>query len=128
MIQANLLLSRPFIKINACLIGYGLWMLFSQHQIVTTKFCAPLCFFKVAQDATLIAPDTIDLIVSASKKTLQKFDIYNSAIHLDASNFQSGNNHVLLQKENLFLPDEINLVSLIPSSIQIQLQKTEVTL
>lgn len=125
MIQANLLLSRPFIKINACLIGYGLWMLFSQHQIITNKFQAPLCFFKVAENSTVIAPDTIDIIVTGSKKTLQKFDVYNSAIHLDASNFEEGNNHILLQKENLFLPDEINLVSLIPSTIQIQLQKTE---
>jgi hypothetical protein len=125
MIQANLLLSRPFIKINACLIGYGLWMLFSQHQIISSKIQVPLCFFKVAEDSTIIAPDTIELIVSASKKTLHKFDVYNSAIHLDASNFQSGNNYILLQKENLFLPDEINLISLIPSSIQIQLQKTE---
>lgn len=125
MIQANLLISRPFIKINACLIGYGLWILFSQHQIITTRVQAPVCFYQTSDDTTIIAPDTIDLIITASKKTLQRFDAYNSAIHLDASNFRSGNNHILLQKENLFLPDEINLVSLIPSSIQIQLQKTD---
>lgn len=125
MIQANLLLSRPFIKINACLIGYGLWILFSQHQIITSRVQAPLCFYKISDDSTIIAPDTIDLIVTASKKSLRRFDAYNSAIHLDASNFQEGNNYILLQKENLFLPDEINLVSLIPSSIQIQLKKTE---
>jgi hypothetical protein len=125
MIQANLLLSRHFIKINACLIGYILWAILSQHQIITTKISAPLCFFKVDNDATIIAPDSIDMIVTASKKTLQKFDVRNSAIHLDASYFETGNNHVLLHKKNLFLPDEIKLVSLIPSSIQIQLQKTE---
>ena len=125
MIQANLLLSRPFIKINACLIGYGLWILFSQHQIITSRVQAPLCFYKTSDNSTIIAPDTIDLIITASKKSLRRFDAYNSAIHLDASNFQEGNNYILLQKENLFLPDEINLVSLIPSSIQIQLQKTE---
>lgn len=125
MIQANLLLSRPFIKINACLIGYGLWVLFSQHQIITSKIQVPVCFYKISENSTLIAPDTIDLIVTAPKKALQKFDVYNSAVHIDASNFESGNNHILLQKENLFLPDEINLVNLIPSSIQIQLQRTE---
>lgn len=125
MIQANLLLSRPFIKINACLIGYGIWVLFSQHQIITTRIQAPVCFYKMSENSTITAPDTIDLIVTGSKKSLQRFDAYNSAVHLDASNFQNGNNYILLQKENLFLPDEINLVSLIPSSIQIQLQKTE---
>jgi len=125
MIEANLLLSRHFIKINACLLGYGLWALLSQHQIITTTIKTPLCFYKTPKNAIINAPDTVDLIVSAPKKILQKFDVYQSAIHLDASNFQSGENHILLQKENLFLPDEINLINLIPSSIQIQLQKTE---
>ncbi len=123
MIQANLLRSRPFIKINACLIGYGLWILLSQHQMITTTIQAPICFYETADDSTIISPDTIDLTVTASKKSLQKFDVYNSAIHLNASNFKPGNNYILLEKENLFLPDEINLVNLIPSSLQIQLQK-----
>ncbi len=125
MIQANLLLSRPFIKINACLLGYGLWVLLSQHQIITTTIQAPVCFYKISDDTTIIAPDTINLTIRASKKVLQRFDAYNSAIHLDASNLELGNNYILLEKENLFLPDEINLVNLIPSSLQIQLQKTE---
>ena len=128
MIQANLLLSRPFIKINACLIGYGLWILLSQHQIITRTIHAPVCFYKVAENNTVIAPDSIDIIIKASKRDLEKFDAYNSAIHIDASNFQSGNNHIVLQKENLFLPDEIKLVNLLPSSLQIQLQKAEVIL
>ena len=60
-----------------------------------------------------------------ASKILQKFDAYQSAIHLDASTLDLGNNHVMLIKENLFLPDEINLVNLIPSHLQIQLQKAE---
>ncbi len=125
MIKANLLLSRPFIKINACIIGYGVWIMFSQHQIITCNMQVPLCFYKTIEGQKIIAPDTINIIISASRKILQKFDAYHSAIHLDASKFDLGNNHVMLIKENLFLPDEINLVNLIPSHLQIQLQKTE---
>ncbi|MBP6869513.1 hypothetical protein KBC04_01390 [Candidatus Babeliales bacterium] len=125
MIQANLLLSRHFIKINACLIGYGLWILLSQHQIITSKIKAPLCFYKIPENISIIAPDTVDLVISSQKRNLQNFDAYNSAIHLDASTLTLGNNDILLQKENLFLPDEINLINLVPSSIQIQLQKAE---
>lgn len=128
MIQANLLLSRPFIKINACLIGYSLWILLSEHQIITRKIQVPVCFYKVALDTTLIAPDTIDIVIKGFKKNLKNFDVYNSAIHVDASQFELGNNHIILEKENLFLPDEIKLVNLLPSSLQIQLQKTEVIL
>ena len=125
MIKANLLLSHPFIKINACIIGYGIWIIFSQYQIITHTIQVPVCFYKIAENHQIIAPDTINIIISAQRKILQKFDAYNSAIHLDASILDSGNNHVMLTKENLFLPDEINLINLIPSHIQVQLQKTE---
>ena len=125
MIRANLLLSRPFIKINACVIGYGVWIIFSQHHIITSTMQVPLCFYKTTDNYKIIAPDTIKLTISAPRKILQKFDAYNSAIHLDASKLDLGNNHVMLIKENLFLPDEINLINLMPSHLQIQLQKTE---
>lgn len=125
MVQANLLRSRHFIKINACLIGYGIWIILSQHQIITSKIKAPVCFYKTPENFIIIGPDTVDLVISSQKRNLLKFDAYNSAIHIDASILHEGNNHILLQKQNLFLPDEINLVSLVPSSLQIQLQKAE---
>lgn len=125
MIKANLLLSAPFIKINACIIGYGIWVVFSQSQIITHTIQVPVCFYKLGENHTIIAPDTINIMISAQRKILQKFDAYNSAIHLDASIFDLGYNHVMLGKENLFLPDEINLVNLIPSHLQIKLQKAE---
>ncbi len=125
MITKKLLLSRPFIKINACLIGYGLWIILSEHQIITHTMQAPLCFYNIPADHTMTAPDHIIIMVRASKKNLHQFDIYNSALHIDASHFVPGNNQVQMQKENLFLPDAINLINLIPSSLQIQLQKIE---
>jgi len=125
MIQANLLLSRHFIKINALLIGYGLWILLSQYQIITRKIQVPLCFYKTEENSRIIAPDTIDILVSAPRKSFLNFDTYNSAIHIDGSRFVLGNNYIFFEKENLFLPDTINLLNLIPSHIQIQLQKIE---
>ena len=125
MIKANLLLSRPFIKINACIIGYGIWIMISQHQIITSNVQVPLCFYKTIENHTIIAPDTVNIVISAPRKILQKFDAFNSAVHINASILDLGNNHVMLIKENLFLPDEIKLLNLIPSQIQIQLQKNE---
>lgn len=125
MSKTHLLLSSPFIKINACLIGYGIWILFSQYQIISHTMQVPVCFYKTTDNQIITAPEYIIMSISAHRKTLQKFDAYQSAIHLDASTLDLGNNHVMLVKENLFLPDEINLVNLIPSHLQIQLQKTE---
>ena len=128
MMRANLLLSRPFIKINACLIGYGLWIILSQHQIITQILQVPVCFYSVSEHTSLTGPDKINIVIKASKKNLAHFDVYNSAIHIDASHFKLGNNHIFLTKKNLFLPDEIKLINLVPSSLQIQLQKIEVIL
>ena len=125
MKYVNLLLSRPFIKINSCLIGYGLWIMLSQHQIITRTIQIPVCFYKTAGSQKIIAPETIQATIQSHKKNLQNFDVYNSALHIDASFLKIGNNQILLKKENLFLPDEIKLVNLLPSSLQIQLQNNE---
>jgi len=97
----------------------------SQHQIITNNLQVPLCFYKMTENNMVIAPETVNITVAAPRKILQKFDIYNSAVHLDASILDLGNNHVMLIKENLFLPDEIKLINLIPSHIEIQLKKIE---
>ena len=123
MKKANILVSKPLIKINASLIGYGLWIIFSQYQITTIQVKVPVCFYKLDDRQTISAPDTIDLTLSAQRKTLHHFDAYNSAVHLDASHLESGNNHISITKDNLFLPDQIKLVNLVPSHIQVHLQK-----
>jgi len=125
MTKANLLLSRHFIKINACLIGYGLWVLMSQYQIITTTAHIPVCFYNTSMQQSIKAPDSVEIVISAKKKSLSFFDMNNSALHIDASNLQDGHNDFFIDKENLFLPDEINLLNLNPSHLQIQLQKNE---
>jgi hypothetical protein len=125
MIATNLILSRHFIKINACLIGYGLWIALSQHQMITTTFSIPVCIYNDQADTKIIAPDHVTITVSCTRKLLHQFDVQQSAIHVDASFLQEGNNKIILQKQNLFLPDAISLVNLIPSQIQIQLQRAE---
>lgn len=123
MTQAKLLLSRHFIKINAYLIGYGLWILLSQHHVITARIIVPVCFYNIPEQCSITGQDTAILIVTASKKALHRFDIYNSAIHLDAAALTPGTHNILLKKENLFLPDEINLVNLVPSFLQINVYK-----
>jgi len=123
MISTNLLRSRHFIKINACFIGYGIWLLMSQNQVITHTIISSVCFYHMPENYTIVAPETITLTVAGPKRILHQFDVYNHAIHLDATNFTEGKNFIQLQKENLFLPDPINLLNLVPSSLQITLQK-----
>lgn len=128
MIQANLLLSRPFIKINACLIGYGMWLVISQHQIITDTINVPVCFYKIPENVTITAPETVRITIKAPKNMIYHYAYEQPAIHLDISSYHLGIHDIRLEKENLFLPDGINLINLTPSLIQVQLQKAEVLL
>jgi hypothetical protein len=67
----------------------------------------------------------VTIILQGSKKNLERFDIYNSSMHIDASKFQFGYNYIIPEKANLFLPDEIKLINLLPALLPIQLQKNE---
>ncbi len=125
MIPTNLILSRHFIKINACLIGYGLWLTLGQHHIITRTFTIPVCVYNQHQNKAIISPDVVQLTISCTRKLFYFFDAHNTAIHIDATNLHEGINTVILEKQNLFLPDAISLVNLIPSQVQIQLQKIE---
>lgn len=123
MLKMKVLLSRPLVKINACLIGYGLWIMLTQHQIITTHMHIPVCFYHEQQNTHIIAPESVKITLHGKKRFLQRFDSENSAIHLDASNLQIGKNYITLTKNNLFLPDKINLVNLIPSHIEVDVKK-----
>lgn len=125
MIKTNVLLSHHFIKIHACCIGYGLWILLSQNQILNHTINIPVFLYNVPENNIIIAPNTVHATIRSQRKNIYHFDTQNSAIYIDSSTLHQGNNYILLQKENIFLPDEINLINLVPASIQIQLQKAE---
>lgn len=125
MINLHLLQSRIFIKINACIIGYILWLMLAGYQTIHRTIQAPVCFYNLSDEYTITAPTTVQLSLRSTRKNLEKFDVINSAIHVNAAHFTQGNHMILLDKENLFLPEEIKLVNLRPSSLSIQLQKNE---
>lgn len=123
MLKIKTLLSAPLIKINACLIGYGLWVLLGHHQQLTTHVQVPVCFYQTDNSTSIQAPEYIQATLQAPRAYLQFFNPQNSAIHLNAAELHPGKNYIFLKKENLFLPDKINLVNLVPSKIIVTLKK-----
>lgn len=123
MLKLKTMLSAPLIKINACLIGYGLWMLLGHHQQITTEMKVPVCFYQTEEHLQIDAPEYIQAVIQAPRAYLKFYNPQSSAIHLDAGALHEGTNHIFIKKENLFLPDKINLVNLVPSKIIVTLKK-----
>ncbi|MCX5924095.1 MAG: hypothetical protein NTZ68_01570 [Candidatus Dependentiae bacterium] len=100
-----------------------LWFFVSQYQWTTIDQNVPLCFYQNQDQSsrTILAPDNVMIKISGPRKEIYQFDPLQSAVHIDASSFDDGNHEIQLSRENLFLPDSVKLVQLIPSHISIQI-------
>ncbi|HSW76576.1 MAG TPA: hypothetical protein VLG50_06000 [Candidatus Saccharimonadales bacterium] len=101
-----------------------LWFFASQYQWTTRQYTVPLCFYQ-NQERTISAPETVTIQISGPRKAMYQFNPAQSAVHVDASHFAQGDHEILLNRENLFLPDAIKLVNLIPSHIAIHISGKE---
>lgn len=120
----NILLHHNFIKLAACVIGYSLWAFIVQYQTLTVNKQIPLCFYQTDAKQQISAPDHVKVMISGKRKDLYHYNPENSALHLDASGYKVGSHQVQLTAENLFLPDSLKLVQLIPSDIALEVTKS----
>lgn len=110
-----------FIKLSSLVIGYCAWLFIAQHQHITRTQQAPLCFYQADTNYSITAPENIKVVLSGPRDEIYRF---NSTLHIDTSSYQEGSHLVELTKENLFLPDNIKLLNLIPSHVSINVSKT----
>lgn len=119
----SILLHHNFIRIISCIIGYSIWAFMAQNQQIKATQTIPIYFYNLQQDFIINAAEKIEVTVSGTRTNMYHFDNANNAIHLDASQFRQGSNEIALSQENLFLPDNINLINLKPSYITINITK-----
>lgn len=125
-----LILHPHFIKISSVFIGYMLWAFMAQFQWTTTIQTVPLCFYQDNSQSvqkTIIAPDSIMITIVGPRKEMYQFNPTESAVHIDVSQYSDGNHVIQLSKENLFLPDNLKLVHLVPAHISIKISSNNIT-
>lgn len=74
---------------------------------------------------SIIAPTQATITITGSRSDVSIFNPSENAIHVDTSNYQPGKHNLQLSRENLFLPDSLKLVQLIPSNISINIDTEE---
>jgi hypothetical protein len=114
------LIQHPHItKICSIILAYSIWFCVAQHQIISQSYKASIFFYDTA-NKQFQAPDAVQITLQGSRKELYNFKEHHATIHLDGSKLHTGEQEIILTRENLFLPDTLKLVDLVPSHISIQ--------
>lgn len=114
---------RHSTKLFSLLLGYGLWFFVAQYQTVMQSFPVQVYLYD-AHHQQVTTPSSVQVTVLGSRKDMYHFDKKNAAIHVDSSSYDFGSHEIVLQRENLFLPDTIKLIDLEPSCISIHTNPT----
>lgn len=118
---------RHTTKFFAILIGYSLWFTVAQHQATTKTIQTQIYLYDAPDTISITDLPTITVTLQASGHTMYYLHPDQVAVHVDASKLKIGANEIVLDKENLFLPDSIKLIDLIPSHITIHANLIEKT-
>lgn len=117
---------RHSTKLFSLILAYSFWFCIAQYQTVTQKIIAPVYFYDT-NNKQISTINSVELTLQGTRSDMYHFNPSHGAIHLDASNLHPGINELTLSKENLFLPDTLKLVDLIPSHITIHVNSIEKT-
>lgn len=113
-------LSNPLsIKMCSALCGYGIWLFFSQMQSITLNHTFPIYFYAQASNAKIEAPEAVTLKIQGPRIAIQKFLQRNTAVHIDLTEKHEGKHMITIHRENLLLPDTINLLDCVVVSFTI---------
>ena len=114
------LIQHPHVtKVCSIILAYSIWFCIAQHQIISQNYKSSIYFYDTTQHE-IQSTDLVEITLQGSRKDLYNFKEHHATIHLDASKFKPGKQEVLLTRENLFLPDSLKLIDLVPSHISIQ--------
>lgn len=115
------LLHPNFTKIASLIIGYSIWALSAHYQWVCIQYSVPICFYQT-DTRTIQAPESVIVKISGARSEMFHLTSNNLAIHLNVQEYQDGDHEILLDSSNLFLPETLKLVELIPSIISFNIQ------
>lgn len=115
---------RHVTKIYSIVLGYSIWFCIAQYQTVTHHIDVPVYVYdNPYQDISTV--ESVKIRIQGPRSDMYHFNHQQCALHLDGSILHPGTQQLTLSKENLFLPDTVKLVDLIPSYITIHVNSIE---
>ncbi|MEX0940052.1 MAG: hypothetical protein WDZ41_01700 [Candidatus Babeliales bacterium] len=117
--------SKLNLKVCSLIIGYCIWILLNQNQLITITHPIPLYFYGNVTEKKILAPETVSLQLYCKRSDLWSLNFTNLAIHIDSDNLNLGKQTIQIKQNNLFLPESIKLVHYIPPQLTITVEKAE---
>ena len=111
---------RHTTKFFSLFLGYFLWFCIAQYQTITQTYQTPIYFYD-ADNKKISSPENIQITVQGPRKEMYRFHNSNHAtVQIDGTKLSEGKQEIMINKENLFLPDGLKLIDLVPSHINIK--------
>lgn len=120
----SLFLSNTVLKCISLLLGFWFWYIASNNHIVTIQLSIPLCFTGLSQHHTIHAPETINVTLRAKRTDIYALSYDSLAIHKNIETLFPGKYGILIEKQDLFLPEQVQLIDYKPSTIIITIEES----
>ncbi len=111
-----ILLHPNFTKIAAILIGYSIWLFASNFTWVSKEISIPICFYQNT-DRQIQALESVFIKIAGPRNQMYHLKLSELAMHVDISDLKDGDHEIILNPVNLFLPETLKLIELIPAAI-----------
>ena len=118
-----IILHPNFTRITAILLGYSIWLFSSNLQWVSKEISVPICFYQNT-DRKIQAPEFALIKIVGPRNQMHHLKLSELALHVDVSDFKDGDHEIILNSSNLFLPETLKLVELIPAAISCNISTT----
>lgn len=110
----NSLTHNIVIKMVSFIIGYSLWLSFSQSHTIAIWLKVPVCFY--GTEKKIEAPEQIAIHLAGKRSKLATIDTNNLTAHINTDNLHEGPNPLVVQASDLFLPNSITVLDCLPSN------------
>lgn len=107
----HLLHNKTTHLVLASLMACCLWWHYYSTRIVEKSYTVPCCFYNGDENRVEEAPDKLTIFLRATRRALSMIDEKSLALHLDISSLKPGKHKLVIQENNLFLPENIKLVN-----------------
>jgi YbbR domain-containing protein len=124
LIKYPVTLSNAPLKAIALIAGYTFWHIFGTLTTTTVSLTVPVCFYTTNTCTVIHGPETVTVQLHGKRAHLYALNTQSLAAHINSSALTPGKHAILLNSNNLFLPETIKLVHYMPSIIEITVQHT----
>lgn len=118
-----IILHPNFTRVVSVLLGYTIWIFASNFTWVSKEISVPICFYQNV-DRHIQAPEFVLIKITGPRNQMHHIKVSELAMHVDISDLKEGDHEIMLNPANLFLPETLKLVELIPATISCNISTT----